>query len=267
MTGRRNQGVLHKYLLEAAQDVSVKGVALAERLFVPEPFNESSRADAARRRREKLAVLRATDAERHPLAVLIGELKAWGPSDCDQRVWIKHMPDVPLFVHAGTWTRIERRYAALFEARDADGMAGVRIMMAALIRSRRENTYEIDMASLMLTSEQWIPVEGVHEVPLVQALVDQQRCFIKPLRYDASTAGGFPNVLLLDVVDAPVPLHVNSAFVEARERRAKERAIALMGGDAWVWNTAAALPVFPTAIARGVDRPGDAKQGSPFDVR
>ncbi len=62
----------------------------------------------------------------------------------------------------------------------------------------------------MLTSEHWIPVEGIHELPLVQALVDQQRRFVKPLRYDARNATSFSNALLLDAGDSPVPLHLVS---------------------------------------------------------
>lgn len=41
MEGRRNQGVIHKYLHEAAADVLVKGLRLCERLYVPEPFSEA----------------------------------------------------------------------------------------------------------------------------------------------------------------------------------------------------------------------------------
>lgn len=48
MEGRRNQGVLHKYLLEAAREVTVKGLTLTDRLYVPEPFSETGRSDAAR---------------------------------------------------------------------------------------------------------------------------------------------------------------------------------------------------------------------------
>ena len=40
MAGKRSQGVLHKYLLRAAEQVRAKGVALGERLYVPEQFNE-----------------------------------------------------------------------------------------------------------------------------------------------------------------------------------------------------------------------------------
>jgi hypothetical protein len=54
MAGKRSQGVLHKYLLRAAEQVRAKGVALGERLYVPEQFNEATRAEAAERRRERL---------------------------------------------------------------------------------------------------------------------------------------------------------------------------------------------------------------------
>lgn len=243
MQGKRNQGVLQKYLLEAAEDVSVKGVPLSQRLYVPEPFNEPTQAEAAQRRRDKLAVLRPTEGH-SPLAVVIGEFKTSEASALGRRVWIRHMPDAPLLTSAKTWLRIERAFAPLFEAGDADTGFKVRLMMAALVGARREHTYEIEAASSMLTSEHWIPVEGVHELPLVHALVEQRRRFIKPLRYDARSAGGFPNALLLDCGAAPVPLHVVSAFLTPKERMAKDAAIRNTG-PVWVWATDQPLPALP----------------------
>ena len=243
MQGKRSQGVLRKYLLEAAEDVSVKGVPLSERLYVPEPFSEATQADAAQRRRDKLAVLRPT-AARCPLAVVIGEFKACETWSMGRRIWIRHLPDAPLLSSAKTWARIERAFAPLFEAGDADTGFKFRLMMAALVGARREHTYEIEAASLMLTSEHWIPVEGIHELPLVHALVEQRRRFIKPLRYDARSAAGFANTLLLDCGAAPVPLHVVSAFMTPKDRVAKEAAIR-KAGPAWVWATEQPLPAFP----------------------
>ena len=57
MTGKRSQGVLHKYLMQAAEEIEMKMVCLAERLYVPEPFNEDRKSEAAQRRRDKLAIL------------------------------------------------------------------------------------------------------------------------------------------------------------------------------------------------------------------
>ncbi|MCM2296752.1 DUF1173 family protein [Rhodoferax sp.] len=244
MEGKRNQGVLHKYLQEAAESIVVKGVALTERLYVPEPFSEAGKAATAQRRREKLAVLRPR-VGLNPLALVIGEFKASDVTPLGRRVWIKHMPDAPLLMAAKAWERIERVFAPLFEARDADVGQKVRLMVVALIRARREHTYEIDVASLMLTSEHWIPVEGIHELPLVQALVDQQRRFVKPLRYDARSAASFPNALLLDAGASPVPLHVVSAYLDPKEQAAK--ALALKSGDdtQWIWRTNESMPELP----------------------
>jgi len=247
MAGKRNQGVLRKYLLEAAEEIMVKGVPLAERLYVPEPFSESARAEAAQRRREKLAVLRPRDGQT-PLALVIGEFKASEATTQGRRVWIRHMPDAPLLIAGRSWERIERVFAPLFEARDADTGHSVRLVMAALIRARREYTYEIDAASLMLASEHWIPVEGVHELPLIDALAAQRRRFLKPLRYDARTAAAFPNALLLDAGPAPVPLHVVSAFMDPKDRTAKEKTIAANRLDGWVWWTDQPMPTFPVVV-------------------
>ena len=250
MEGKRNQGVIHKYLHEAAAEVMVKGVMLGDRLYVPEPFNEATRADAAERRREKLAVLRPHEG-RSPLALVIGEFKTSDASALGRRLWIKHMPDVPLLVAGKTWDRIERVFAPLFEARDADTGHRVRLIATALIRARRENTYEVDAACLMLTTEQWIPVEGVHELALLHALIAQRRRFVKPLRYDARSAEAFPNVLLLDAGRKPVPLHVLSAFAsdKARAEKSAAIAIAIAGASAiaspWVWSTDQAMPQLP----------------------
>lgn len=94
----------------------------------------------------------------------------------------------------------------------------------------------------MLVSEHWIPVEGVHELPLINALVAQGRRFVKPLRYDARSVAGFPNALLLDVGPVPVQLHVLSPFLDAKERAAKEKAIVRGEKMAWVWSTDQPMP-------------------------
>jgi len=259
MEGRRNQAVLHKYLLEAAQTMVVKGMPLADRLYVPEPFHEADKAACAQRRRSKLAVLHPKEGQ-SPLALVIGEFKASDESPWGRRFWIKHMPDAPLLLAEKTWARIAKAYAPLLEARDADGGQRVRLMLAALIRERREFTYEIDVASLMLTSEHWIPIEGVYELPLVDALVHQQRRFIKPLRYDARHAAGFANALLLDAGEQTVPLHIVSSYLDSKEQAAKAAALKGAEGTAWVWHTNQSMPPFmprfPVPALRSTDASG-----------
>ncbi|EER62127.1 protein of unknown function DUF1173 [Acidovorax delafieldii 2AN] len=245
MAGKRNQGVLCKYLLEAAADIEVKGKSLAERLYVPEPFSEPAKADIAQRRRAKLAVLQPHGGQA-PLALVIGEFKACERSERGCRIWIRHMPDAPLLMDTRAWDRLARTYAAMLEARDADTGHPARLIMAALIHARREFTYEIDAASLMLVSEQWIPVDGVHELPLIDGLIAQKRRFLKPLRYDAKAAAAFPNALLLDCGAAPIPLHLTSEFMSPKDRVLKEKAIHTNGNaTVWHWHTALPIPPLP----------------------
>ncbi|WP_245951575.1 DUF1173 domain-containing protein [Paracidovorax anthurii] len=244
MAGKRNQGVFRKYLMAAAAEIEVKGLALSDRLYVPEPFQEGVRAEIAQRRRDTLAILQPRDGQA-PLALVIGEFKGCERNDHGCRIWIRHMPDAPLLMEVRSWDRLARTHAALLEARDADTGHRVRLVMAALIHARREFTYEIDVASLMLTSEQWIPVEGVHELPLIEALVERQRRFLKPLRYDARSAAAFPNALLLDRGDAPVGLHLISGFSAAKDRAFKERVVQAAGSGAWCWCAGNSMPVLP----------------------
>jgi hypothetical protein len=248
MHGRRNQGVLHKYLTEAAEEIVTKGVTLSQRLYVPEPFNEEAKSDIAERRRRKLAVLRSAGDPHLNMALVLGEFKSSELAPSGRRIWIKHMPDAPLLIDARSWQRIERVYGAVFEARDADTSQKPRVLMCALIHAKREHTYQIDIASFMLATNQWIPIEAVYELELVSELVEQGRCFIKPLRYDAKSSAAFPNALLLDVGAKPFALHVISDFMSAHDRTAKDAAVKAGDDRLWVWHTAQPMPALPEIV-------------------
>jgi hypothetical protein len=245
MEGRRNQGVLHKYLSEAARGVLLKGAALDERLYVPEPFHAECKDEIGERRRKKLALLLSPEAVQFKMAILVGEYNGSDPTNYGRRIIVKHMPDVALYIEGKAWERVERSYGAILQARDADVATKPRVMMAALIYAKREHVYQVDTLSMMLTTDQWIPLEGLHELPLIEALQREQRAFMKPLQYDARTSAGFPNVLLLDCGKAPLPIHVVSPFTESKERALKEKAVATSGVSTWVWYTDRDMPPLP----------------------
>src|SRR6202158_2962989 len=248
MEGKRTQGVVRKYLLEAADGGQTKGVTLLERLYVPEQFHEKHKIEIAERRRSHLAVLQSPEDDvQFKMALVLGEYKGEEASPLGRKVWLRHMPDAPLFIDANAWDRIERAYSGLFEARDADTKTKQRLVMCALIYAKREHTYQIDSASFMLTTEHWIPIEGTHEVDLIEALTQQRRRFMKPLRYDARSAASFPNVLLLDTGAKPTPLHVVSASLGPQDRAAKEKELKELGDTAWVWDTGKLMPPLPAA--------------------
>ena len=246
MEGKRNQGVLHKYLTEAAEEVMTKGLRLSERLYVPEPFSEAIQLQIAERRRSKLAVLQSAEEDgQFKMALVLGEFKGSEAASLGRKIWIKHMPDAPLLIDTKAWERIERVYGKLFEARNADTAHKPRVLVCTLIYAKQEHVYQVDTASFMLTTEHWIPIEGMHELDLTSALIEQKRRFMKPLRYDAKSAAAFPNALLLDTGEKPVALHVVSAFMDAKERAIKEKALKANAEMPWVWHTDKPMPAFP----------------------
>ena len=245
MEGRRNQGVLHKYLSEAARGVTVKGASLDERLYVPEPFRVELKDEIGERRRKKLALLLSPeDAVHYKMAIIVGEYNGSEQTVFGRRIVVKHMPDVPLYIENKAWERVERSYAPTLQARDADVPRKPRVMMAALVYAKREHVYQVDMVSMMLTTDQWIPLDGLHELPLIEELQREQRVFMKPLRYDAKSAAAFPNVLLLDSGKVPLPLHAVSPFADAKERSIKQKSLA-GSPSAWVWRIDQNMPPLP----------------------
>jgi hypothetical protein len=146
--------------------VLLKGAALDERLYVPEPFRsefkeeigcppsqEAGVAAVARRCRP------VQDGHRRRRVQRL-ESTTFG-----RRISVRHMPDVSLCIEGKTWDRVERSYGAILQARDADVAWKPRVMMAALIYAKREQVYQVDTISMMLTTDPGSPWTGCTSCP------------------------------------------------------------------------------------------------------
>lgn len=141
MEGKRSQAVLNKYLMDAAADIMLKGVRLSDRLYVPEQFSEERKAEIAARRRRKFAILQSPEDDgRFKMALVLGEFKGSEATSFGRKVWIKHMPDAPLLIENKAWERVERAFSDIFEVRDADTRGKPRIVLCALVYTKREHT-------------------------------------------------------------------------------------------------------------------------------
>jgi hypothetical protein len=246
MEGRRSHAVVRHHLLGAADGVTLKGGRLRDRLFIPEQFKVSEAQEIAGRRRQHLAALCAWDGEQQfKSAILVGQFTAFESTAHGCRVLVKHMPDAPLRIDPKVWQGAVRSYGTTLQALDADIERKPRVLMAALIHAKREHVYEIHSLTLMLATQEWLPLEGLHELPLVERLVQERRAFLKPLRFDAKTWAAFPNFLLLDTGSEPTPLHVVSPFMSGSERSTKDKAVNALGEEAWVWRIESGLPALP----------------------
>jgi Protein of unknown function (DUF1173) len=246
MNGKRGQWTLHKHLTLVAQRVRTKGVLLAERLYIPEVFKAEHKAELAERRRKHLSFLHSPDENvQFKMGVVIGEFNGVELGATGLKVFVKHAPDAPLHISAKNWQRVARSYADVLNANDADVAHKPHLVMGAVIYATQEHVYEIEAMYLMLVSEQWIPLEGVHEIPLVERLIECGRVFIKPLRYDAKSAAPFPNALLLDAGPEPIHMHVVGLMADDKLKAIKEKQVRQRGALAWEWITSNAMPELP----------------------
>lgn len=265
MEGRRNQRTLRKYLMEASSRITIKSSHLSQRLFIPEPYVAEQHEQIVRRRREQLAFMNkrgVTEGAGGSLALILGEFKESQAGHTGRRVVLKHLPDLPLMIREPAWKKLVRRYSAYFSTREADTQNNMRLMLFALVQAENEHLLFIDMACLMLTTVNWVPIEGAHEVPLLARLTAEHRSFIKPLRYDAPTTGQFPNALLLDTGARPTALHIVSGFASTVEAAAKERALSA-DPDAWTWRTDDPMQALPPPWQRPYRMAGNGNAEDP----
>lgn len=249
MACRRHQSVIRKYLLEAACEIRVKGKVLADRLYVPEAFDEATKEQIGARRRERLSVLHPTDGGGgYEMALVIGEFKDAIDVAGTVRIRIRHMVDAPMSMDIKAWQRLRRKFSWMFDLAASEVAGQVRIVMCLLVYSKQEHVLHVDTATCMLTSKNWIPLDASFEAELAAKLTGEGRRFLRPLRYDAKPSVSFPNFLLLDTGSVPTPMFALSGFMNKEAFSATEKAIERAGAVCWVWRTHESMPSFPEAI-------------------
>jgi hypothetical protein len=244
MEGKRSWPVLHHHLTAALKGKKSKRQPATDFIYVPEPFTQERKGAIAAARRKAFSKLTPAQANlQYSQMVVVGELKATEQATGSERIVIKHMPDCPLLMERGAWERFAKLFKPLFDARATDEK--LHLVVACLVYAAQENVFCIDRASMMLTTEHWIPIEGTFEVPLIRALVDQHYRFEKPLRFEAKSAAPFANVVLKDLDKGNFPLDVISAHASEPERQAKERYASERRKSPWIWRTDQPIPALP----------------------
>ena len=157
------------------------------------------------------------------------------------------------------WERLEKSYSReLAEfSRNEEGLAVFGLFLVTIDpikkgKYRNFSTVKIEDAALMTTTEQLIPVESHYEAKIVELLVQQDRTFIKPLRFDAARELVRADFILTDMGKKEgYPMEVFGLTDEKylARKAEKERYYArVFGVDGWwSWDAAhnAPIPPFP----------------------
>lgn len=258
MQGKRSWFTIGRYLLEKSQQVkygqSEMSAALA--ILVPNCFGDRARlfADqaqsvftAAHKNNRRFLILcemtRFNRVENRPRCNING---AWSNYQLDA-----YIP--PELVES--W---ERRYPLAISAIDTDHSHCIGLLIGEVQNPDKKGRVGAKNlhGALMPVTRQFIPYDSSHEARLANVLIESERAFSKPLRYDSDDDTTLPDFLLLDMRRGDeYPCEVfgmNTADYLAR-REAKEayyNSTRGVGGW-WHWDAAADAATIPPLPGKG----------------
>ncbi|MHB1098235.1 MAG: DUF1173 family protein, partial [Burkholderiales bacterium] len=196
MEGKRNWGTIRKYLLQAAEDKSTKGMDLSDILYIPEVFSVEAKDEIIRRRTARFMKM-ASDSKTSKMLVLIGEFVKFEEARYGHKMKIKHVPDQGFVVDDKLYARIMKRFkrdidlVTMDESKSKNIVIGTFSVSAAGLPTMEE-------VSMIAVNEQWIPYESRYENELMQRLIEKKRKFTHGLRYNMAPDKPLASAVLTD---------------------------------------------------------------------
>lgn len=242
--GKRHWWNSRWHLLEAAEQMRIKGGTLKDVLFVPESFRATDKAAIEQRRAAAMTPVLPPQSGPRKLMILVGEVKDLVPARNGYRLIVKHMPNFPFMLDETLHRRLCARFEIEFALWNAEEQS--HLMVVATFGLSRAGLAGIEEIGLMMVSENWIPYDSVYEKTLVDALAKVRSRSVKGLRYNL--AAETPSAAaILQTGSQPVGLYIVPQTVDDDYEDALGDLIASRPDiGAWVWRVAdGAMPALP----------------------
>lgn len=204
--GKRTWGTVRKYLMMAAKRKITRGGSLQTSLYIPEMFAVDQREVINARRTAQWVRCIATPGKPQHLMLLIAEVKEIVPARYGFKAVVKHMPDQGFALDEQLYRRLGRRFEAELALWGATN--DLHMVMIATFGISAAGVPSIRELALMPVTRQRLPVEDEFEKQLVERLVDEERSFIKGLRYGLSSASMLASVTMTDCAEVTPMLYV-----------------------------------------------------------
>lgn len=245
MSGKRNWTVIHKYLLRAAEHKQAKGKALADLLYVPEPYTPGQKNQIAQRRAARMSL--ATQSESHSgprqHMLMVAEVKEIMPSRSGHKLLVKQMPDYFFMMNDDLHRRLLQRFEVELSLWDA--MPAAHLLVAATFGVNRAGIAVLDEIALMAATENWIPFENGNDKTLLDELTRTGRRFVKGMRYNLLPMHPLAAVVLTDTLP-PTALYIHPPCAEDGYVRTLNDLVQDSRMPSWIWQPAtSAMPPSP----------------------
>ncbi|MBB3133209.1 hypothetical protein FHS26_000912 [Rhizobium pisi] len=231
--GKRGWGRVRTSLINAASQMTARGGALNDILFVPEGFHQDDREGIAARRAAALAGAYASGSGPRKLMVSVAEIKEFIAARGGQKIAVRHHP-FPFMIEDGTWKRLSVKYETELELwRSSEDF---HLIMIATFSISAGGITSIEEIAMMVVNEYWIPFESIHEQHLLERLSRLKRKSVKGLRFNLSREQPVVSVTLPEQHPAPVAMFiVPPGAGEDYERALAEMIEARPEITAWIW--------------------------------
>lgn len=202
---RRNWYTVRRSLLESAAKLVSKQIPILDRIIIPEMFKLEDK-DKIYSRIHKFFAKLQQDSGEVKIGILVGEVKSFSEARIGKKLVIKHLPDYPFFMEEKTLKSIEKHFEDVLSLWNENERYHL-MAISTFYLSASKAPHVIEM-SLMLSDENWIPIESSAEARLCSQLISQHRHFIKPLRFNVPKSNFLPSAILTDMGDVPHPIYL-----------------------------------------------------------
>ncbi|WP_416067704.1 DUF1173 domain-containing protein [Rhizobium sp. ZK1] len=235
-SGKRGWGRVRASLLNAAAQMTARGVSLGDMLFVPEVFHPEDKDAIAARRAAALKGVQATGSGPRKLMMIVADVKEFSAAREGQRIVLRHMP-FPLMIEEGAWRRLAVRYQSELELWRSN--EAFHLIVIATFGISATGIAAVDEVALMVVNEHWLPFEDIHELRLLEKLSHLKRKSVKGLRFNLPREAPIVSVTLPEQKPAPVAMFIVPASAgEDYEQALSDMIETRPEITPWVWRLA-----------------------------
>ena len=248
MAGKRSWYVIRKYLLQAAADKTAKGACLADMLYIPESFNAEKKNEITQRRMAQMMRIAAPEKGTRRLMLVAGEVKELAQSRYGHKIVLKHLPDCHFMMNDDIHKRLLKRFEVELGLWDA--LEGTHLMMIGTFSIGATGVASLEEVALMSVTENWIPFESTFEKMVLDALTQQNRRFMKGMRYNLPSTRPLACAVASDTEPEPTAMYVVPPGADEAYVAAVGELIADSKLPSWMWTAGdAPMPALPALPA------------------
>lgn len=240
MSGKRWYSTMQRELLKASAKHFTKKEALGDLLFIPESFNEQRKQEQHSQMLQSLSRFSAPDKQSHKLGLFIGEVFSIRPGNFGHWLKLKSALDFPFSMNEDIHKRMLKHFILPLSMWEEP----LKLIAIGSFSVNSANVPSVVELALMLTTENYIPVESVYERDLIDALTQQHRSFEKCLRLNLPVSATLASAVTLDTEKQCALFIVTPSANENAEARINEM-VEKDGLVPWLWHVAHAMPALP----------------------